>query len=113
MICPKCKAEYRDGFYKCVDCGIGLVTELPAEVAPEVIFENPVEVYSTYQQSEIAFIKSILECERIPYFFQGESALLIFTAGAYARLFVNAADADRVSELLRELETAKIESENN
>lgn len=25
MICPKCNAEYRDGFSKCSDCGVDLV----------------------------------------------------------------------------------------
>jgi hypothetical protein len=113
MFCPKCKAEYREGFYKCADCGIDLVFELPPESAPEAIFEDPVEVYSTYRQSEIAFVKSILEGEGIPFFFQGESPLLIIMAGAYARLFVNATDAERVKELLRELELSVPESGNN
>ena len=112
MICPKCKAEYRDGFYKCADCGIDLVAELPLEAAPEAIFKDPVEVFSTYQQSEIAFVKSILESEGIPYFFQGDSSLLISAAGAYARLFVDAKDADRIRELLHELELSVPESEN-
>jgi hypothetical protein len=37
MICPVCKAEYRPGFYRCADCDVELVQELPAEalVAPE------------------------------------------------------------------------------
>jgi hypothetical protein len=30
MICPKCKAEYRDGFTVCADCDVKLVGELPA-----------------------------------------------------------------------------------
>jgi hypothetical protein len=25
MICPKCKAEYREGFYVCADCAVALV----------------------------------------------------------------------------------------
>ena len=31
MICPKCKAEYRQGFYTCADCSIPLVVK-PAEI---------------------------------------------------------------------------------
>ncbi|MGE5549743.1 MAG: hypothetical protein ACM3ZC_04325 [Bacteroidota bacterium] len=31
MICPKCKTEYREGFFLCLDCGEELVTELPPE----------------------------------------------------------------------------------
>ena len=31
MFCPKCKAEYREGFTMCADCKILLVYELPSE----------------------------------------------------------------------------------
>jgi hypothetical protein len=39
MICPKCKAEYREGFYVCADCAMTLVEKddlnrLPEEEAP-------------------------------------------------------------------------------
>ena len=30
MYCPKCKAEYRQGFTRCADCDVDLVWELPA-----------------------------------------------------------------------------------
>jgi hypothetical protein len=30
MFCPNCKAEYREGFTRCADCGVELVYELPA-----------------------------------------------------------------------------------
>jgi hypothetical protein len=30
MFCPQCKAEYRQGFTRCVDCDVLLVYELPA-----------------------------------------------------------------------------------
>ena len=33
MICPQCKAEYREGFTSCADCEIPLVAELPALAA--------------------------------------------------------------------------------
>lgn len=29
MFCPKCKCEYREGFYRCSDCKVELVNELP------------------------------------------------------------------------------------
>jgi len=109
MICPKCKAEYRKGFYKCANCDINLLDELPPESPPEFIFSDPVEVYSTYQQSEIAFVKSILEGEGIPFFFQGESPVLIGMAGSYARLFVDASDVDRVRDLINAAEIAESE----
>jgi len=38
MFCPLCKAEYREGFYRCSDCDVELVNFLPearAEEAPD------------------------------------------------------------------------------
>jgi hypothetical protein len=31
MFCPKCKAEYREGFKACADCNVPLVDKLPEE----------------------------------------------------------------------------------
>ena len=61
MFCPKCKSEYREGFYKCTDCGVDLVSKPPPEPAGDFGDEEFVEVFSTYQQGDIAFIKSVLD----------------------------------------------------
>ena len=37
MFCPKCKAEYREGFETCSDCDLKLVHELPPEPDPEFV----------------------------------------------------------------------------
>lgn len=107
MFCPKCKIEYREGFYKCADYGADLVDRLPVEVSDrfndEVCNEDFVEVFSTYRQDDIAFLKSILDEEDVTYFFQGESSILLIAAGAYARLMVKAEDAPRVREILLDL----------
>lgn len=29
MFCPKCRTEYRKGFYTCADCEVSLVNALP------------------------------------------------------------------------------------
>ncbi len=34
MFCPRCKSEYRQGFYRCADCGVDLVSALPPEPDP-------------------------------------------------------------------------------
>ncbi len=34
MFCPVCKAEYREGFYRCPDCDVDLVTSLPPQSDP-------------------------------------------------------------------------------
>ncbi len=102
MFCPKCKSEYREGFYKCADCDVYLVSELPQASADESGDEF-LQVFSTYSQGEIAFIKSVLDGEDITYFFQGESSTMLIAAGAYARLLVKANEADRAREILQEL----------
>jgi Protein of unknown function (DUF2007). len=103
MFCPKCKSEYREGFYKCADCGIDLVGALPPEQTDDFGDEEFAEVFSTYQQGDIAFIKSVLDGEGITYFFQGESSIMLIAAGAYARLLVKADEAQRAREILQEL----------
>jgi tetratricopeptide (TPR) repeat protein len=35
MFCPKCKAEYREGFLTCSDCNVNLVEVLPSESIQE------------------------------------------------------------------------------
>ena len=103
MFCPKCKSEYREGFYKCADCGTDLVYQLPPETSDSFSDEEFVEVFSTYQQGDIAFIKSVFDGEGITYFFEGESSIMLIAAGAYARLLVKADEADRAKDILRDL----------
>lgn len=103
MFCPKCKSEYREGFYKCADCGSDLVHQLPPETSDHSGDDEFVEVFSTYQQGDVSFIKSILDGEGISYFFQGENSIMLIAAGAYARLLVKAEDAERAKEILQDL----------
>jgi hypothetical protein len=88
MFCPKCKSEYREGFYKCADCGADLVDQLPSQAADDLEDDGYVEIFSTYHQDDISFLKSILDGEDITYFFQGENSIMLVAAGAYARLMV-------------------------
>jgi hypothetical protein len=46
MFCPKCKAEYREGFTKCADCNIDLVPVLPSEPEFPPEPEQYVEYYN-------------------------------------------------------------------
>ena len=77
MFCPKCKAEYREGFTECSDCKVPLVWELPQEPKQEYIEPEPnlefVTVFATGNPAVIAMAKSILEDAGIQYFVQGET----------------------------------------
>ena len=61
-----------------------------------------IEIFSTYNQGDIAFIKSVLDGEDINYFFSGENSLMMVAAGAYARLLVPADQAERAKEILQD-----------
>ncbi len=61
------------------------------------------EVFSTYNQGEVAFIKSVLEGEGVTYYFQGDNPVMLIAAGAYARLLVKSDEAERAREILRDL----------
>jgi hypothetical protein len=76
---------------------------LPIKTPDEFEDEEFVEVFSTYQQGDIAFIKSVYDGEGITYFFQGENSIMLIAAGAYARLLVKTDEADRAKDILRDL----------
>lgn len=79
-----------------------MIDQLSPKHDNDASYVDFVEVYSTYQQGDIAFIKSILDEEGITYFFQGESSVMLVAGGAYARLLVKAEEANRARELLQE-----------
>lgn len=76
---------------------------MPLQKADNFGNEKFTEVFSTYHQDDIAFLKSILDGEGITYFFEGESSIMLIAAGAYARLLVKAEDASRAKEILQDL----------
>lgn len=67
-----------------------------------VRYVEMVEVFSTYNPGDIAFIKSVLDGEDIHYFFQGESSAMLVAAGAYARLLVSKDQVPRAQGILQE-----------
>jgi len=57
MFCPLCHAEYREGFYRCADCDVELVSTLSAETPQE---PEPAEA------EELGW--AVLTCEEDPVF---------------------------------------------
>jgi hypothetical protein len=103
MFCPKCGAEYREGFTHCADCNVDLVASEPPTPEESTRYVEMVEVFSTYNPGDIAVIKSILDGEGIHYYFQGENTNLMIGGGSYARLLVQADQVERVKDILQEL----------
>jgi hypothetical protein len=74
MWCPQCKAEYVQGITRCPECDVDLVDKLPEE-EPEIIIREKiewVEVLNTFNQGDVAVIKSILDNAEITYYLIGE-----------------------------------------
>ena len=101
MFCPKCRAEYREGFYTCADCNVDLVNELPPEPEPEYVEYK--EVMATYNPADIAFLKSLLDAESITYFFHGEHFTYVRPFADPARLMVKKDEVELARELLKDL----------
>lgn len=109
MFCPKCGAEYRDGFTHCPDCDVDLVKELPQEKPKHQKEEKNddktfVPVLSTYNLGDIALIKSILDNERIEYFLQGENTAYIRGYMDPTILMVRSDQVEIVKELLKDFD---------
>ncbi len=108
MFCPRCKSEYREGFFTCADCSVPLVSELPKDEdkAVESDLVPFTEILSTRNPAEIAVIKSILEAEDIAYYFIGEQMMTspLLSGGSSARLFIAFEDIGRTKELLKDIE---------
>ncbi len=60
--CPECGAEYRDGFSRCSECGVSLVSEPPAKSeTPEAPGPAWVEVASYTTAEEARLAQGLLE----------------------------------------------------
>ncbi len=72
MFCPNCKAEYREGFNRCSECGVALVNELPeTEADPQSQIgmkgEPPVILWSGQDPVAFSVVISALDAANIPY----------------------------------------------
>ena len=74
MFCPKCLAEYRDGFTQCSDCQVLLVQELPPKISPQPHM-NLVTVLETIDINLLMVSKSFLDAAKINYVVEGESIM--------------------------------------
>ncbi len=99
MWCPSCRAEYVPGVRECSDCRVTLV-ETPPPPPTAVKYE---EILRTFNQGDIALIKSILDDAGIQYFFHGEIFNLVDPLIQPARLRVRIDQVGEARELLKGL----------
>ncbi|RPJ81987.1 MAG: DUF2007 domain-containing protein [Acidobacteria bacterium] len=114
MICPNCKAEYREGYTVCSDCEVPLVERLEAEDEPPEPEMELVTVFDTGEPADVLVAKSILEAEGIDFFAKDEGVQDLFGAGRLGSGFntmagqveiqVRPEDADRARQLLTRLD---------
>jgi hypothetical protein len=110
MFCPKCKAEFFDGYTVCVDCHVDLVEEPPKESSPrenhaDIEIPEEFESISSMLISDIwaiPLIKSIFEEEKIEYFMQGENTFYI-QPGVQARMMVRKDQVERALEIMKDV----------
>lgn len=104
--CPKCCAEYDEGYSVCADCGCELVDKLPAppeEPTPHAM--HPVLLYSTDDLNS-KILTNILEQEGIPVLARsktlaGDYVSIYSGYSVYGKkLYVDQADLSRAREIL-------------
>lgn len=100
MFCLKCKSEYNEGIKRCESCNVDLVEKLIEKEHPNHTF---VEILSTFNPSDIALIKSILENEGINYYIDGDHFFAYRPCAIAARLMVQDDQVEIVLELIKDL----------
>jgi hypothetical protein len=105
LFCPKCRTEYIEGVTACDDCQTPLVPELPPETENEPVTElaHYEKVLVTYNASDIALLKSILDGTNIAYYFLGEFFNYAEPLVQPARLMVKKDQVRDVKELLKDV----------
>ena len=69
--CLDCRSEYRQGFERCIDCGVALVDQLPPEPAPEPrqsmtgLGLTATEAWSGFREFDAHVIQSMLQANGI------------------------------------------------
>jgi hypothetical protein len=96
MYCPSCRAEFREGFFRCEDCDVALVEVLPEEKREP----GYVELATVFTEGEIALIKANLDQAGIDYYFHGEQAHRLAPLPFGARLMVREDQKEEAEALL-------------
>jgi len=114
MFCPKCKAEYREGFLKCAKCKIDLVPELPLEqeqhAKPEQYTEyeyiNLVNIVTYPSRHEAELSKGLLSANGIDAVVK-DGLEAVGGAAPIFKLLVKEKDVEETKNILCETDKIK------
>jgi len=98
MYCPQCRAEFREGYFRCADCDIDLVKALPDEAQ----LPGYVHLATVFTEGEIALIKSSLDRAGIDHYFHGEQAHRLAPLPFGARLMVREDFREEAEAILKQ-----------
>lgn len=106
MYCPKCKAEFIEGFEVCPDCNVDLVKSLPKEKKTEGDPNIKMAVaFVSADRGIIAIAKSLLTEENIDFFTNGEDFKNFFGAvTGEVEIIVREEDLEEAKAVLADLE---------
>ncbi|MEJ2247307.1 MAG: hypothetical protein P8Y80_14710 [Acidobacteriota bacterium] len=108
MFCPKCKAEYREGYSKCTDCDIDLVPELPPEPGPShVDYVDFIKIRTYYCRQDADLAKSFLSANGLQAVVFSDDAGGIHHGLSFSRgvhLMVQEEDVEKAKEILSDSE---------
>jgi hypothetical protein len=121
MICPKCKAEYREGFTVCADCNVKLIPpdedSFIDDVEDEEEFDEATpsshsleQIHETKSATALDQIVKLLEAREIPYLVQSGTAVnfdLRNKLDWQAVLYVPEQYSEEVKTLIANLESRK------
>ncbi|OVE78384.1 hypothetical protein BVX98_00415 [bacterium F11] len=101
MFCPKCRCGYERGITRCADCRVPLVKKLPPK--PKLEYTDLVEVLTTNDMGQIAFVKSLLKAHNIHFYSQGDKFVALRRApNMPVRFLVKKSEARKAFKLLDE-----------
>jgi hypothetical protein len=119
MFCPKCRTEYRKGFYTCADCEVSLVNELPptlpnnsevkgesVEYIPQNVIPSGFILLTTFNSNvEAILAKGMLESEGIEVYVtsndRGAVAGTLHASLSGNAIYVDSKNAQQAKELLK------------
>ena len=81
MLCPTCGSEYRDGFVRCADCDVDLVSDLPPPPGDERSQIQLAEVFETGDPTVMSVLESLLQDAGIDFTTSSEIAKDYYIGG--------------------------------